>query len=83
MRALTGSSVGSGTSQWMEVPLGGSWSDANEKGNVPKHRWMLGLPWDGDVYIDVTLPFGLRLAPQLWEVRSQATLVRVAAPLYQ
>ena len=34
--------------------------------NVPVHpvdRTLLGMTWEGDTYVDTTLPFGLRLAP--------------------
>jgi len=28
-------------------------------------RWLLGMKWEGQVYVDKILPFGLRLAPKL------------------
>lgn len=37
--------------------------------NIPVHRedrHLLGMMWDGNVYIDTTLPFGLRSAPKLF-----------------
>ena len=37
--------------------------------NVPVHaddRHLLGLAWDGGVYIDTVLPFGLRSAPKIF-----------------
>ena len=36
--------------------------------NVPVHphdRHLLGMVWDGNLYIDTTLPFGLRSAPKI------------------
>ena len=50
--------------------------------NIPVHpddRWLLGLLWKEDIYIDTVLPFGLRSAPKIfnsvadaleWVVRS-------------
>ncbi len=29
----------------------------------PDDRWMLGMKWENQLFIDTTLPFGLRLAP--------------------
>ena len=37
--------------------------------NIPVHpddRWLLGMGWNGDVYIDTVLPFGLRSAPKVF-----------------
>ncbi len=37
--------------------------------NVPIHpddRWMMGMLWEGALYIDTILPFGLRSAPQIF-----------------
>ena len=34
--------------------------------NIPVHsedRWLLGMMWDGQLFVDVALPFGLRSAP--------------------
>ena len=36
---------------------------------IPVHaeyRWLLGMAWDGALYVDTTLPFGLRSAPKLF-----------------
>jgi hypothetical protein len=33
----------------------------------PGDRWCLGLIWDGKFYADLTLPFGLRSSPMIWE----------------
>ena len=33
---------------------------------IPVHtddRWLLGMPWNGNLFCDATLPFGLRSAP--------------------
>ncbi len=32
----------------------------------PKDRWLLGMKWEGETYVDGTLPFGLRSAPLLF-----------------
>ena len=35
--------------------------------NVPIHpdnRWLIGMQWEGKVFIDTTMPFGLRSAPK-------------------
>ena len=45
-----------------------------------------GGQWDGDVYVDGMLPFGLRLAPLLFTAFRDAlesTWGRMAAPLYR
>ncbi len=37
--------------------------------NIPVHprdRWLLGMRWEGETYVDGTLPFGLRSAPLLF-----------------
>ena len=37
--------------------------------NIPVHpddRWLLGLSWKGDIFIDTVLPFGLRSAPKIF-----------------
>lgn len=42
---------------------------------VPVHgddRGLLGLSWDGGVYVDCTLPFGLRSAPKLFNAVADA-----------
>ena len=36
---------------------------------IPVHtedQWLLGMAWDGALYVDTTLPFGLRSAPKLF-----------------
>ena len=36
--------------------------------NVPVHpddRWLMGMMWDGALYVDTALPFGLRSAPKI------------------
>ena len=43
--------------------------------NVPVHpddRWLLGMQWDGGVFIDSTLPFGLRSAPKIFTAIADA-----------
>ena len=46
----------------------------------PDDRWLLGMSWEGALYIDTVLPFGLRSAPKIfnavahvveWIVRQQ------------
>ena len=42
---------------------------ANAYRIVPVHpddRWLLGMKWQGEVYVDSTLPFGLRSAPKIF-----------------
>ena len=34
----------------------------------PEDRWLLGMSWDDKLYVDITLPFGLRLAPMIFSV---------------
>ena len=37
--------------------------------NVPIHpddRWLMGMSWEGALYIDTTLPFGLKSAPKIF-----------------
>ena len=37
--------------------------------NIPIHpddRWLLGMVWDGSLFIDTALPFGLRSAPKIF-----------------
>ena len=39
----------------------------------PMHnRHLLGMVWDGDLYIDTTLPFGLRSAPKIFNALADA-----------
>lgn len=43
--------------------------------NVPVHprdRWLLGMEWEGSVFVDGTLPFGLRSAPLLFTALGDA-----------
>ena len=32
----------------------------------PDDRWLLGVEWEGQVYVDCTVPFGLRSAPMIF-----------------
>lgn len=32
----------------------------------PEDRSLLGMIWDGALYVDASLPFGLRLAPKIF-----------------
>ncbi len=38
----------------------------------PKDRWLLGMRWEGEVYVDGTLPFGLRSAPLIFTALGDA-----------
>ena len=43
--------------------------------NVPIHpddRWLLGMSWEGRVYVDAALPFGLRSAPIIFSAVADA-----------
>ena len=43
--------------------------------NVPIHpedRWLMGMSWEGALYIDTTLPFGLRSAPKIFTALADA-----------
>ena len=43
--------------------------------NIPIHpedRWLLGMVWEGDLYIDTALPFGLRSAPKIFTAVADA-----------
>ena len=43
--------------------------------NVPVHpedRHLLGMCWRGQVYVDPALPFGLRLAPKIFNALADA-----------
>ena len=43
--------------------------------NMPVHpsdRYLLGMSWDGSLYVDATLPFGLRSAPLIFSVVADA-----------
>lgn len=43
--------------------------------NIPVHpedRWMLGMLWDGGLFLDTVLPFGLRSAPKIFTAVADA-----------
>ncbi len=40
----------------------------------PEDRWLLGMSWEGHVYVDKVLPFGLRSAPKLYNAVADALL---------
>ena len=40
----------------------------------PDDRWLLGMKWEGQVYVDKVLPFGLRSAPKLYNALADALL---------
>ena len=40
----------------------------------PDDRWLLGMQWEGQVYIDKVLPFGLRSVPKLYNAVADALL---------
>ena len=43
--------------------------------NIPVHpddRWLLGMTWEGALYIDTALPFGLRSAPKIFTAIADA-----------
>ena len=47
--------------------------------NVPVHaedRLLLGMKWEGETYIDATLPFGLRSAPLIFTAPSSGSYKR-------
>ena len=51
----------------------------------PADRHLLGLSWDGSVYVDQALPFGLRSAPKLFTAVADAVgwaLVQAGVPLH-
>ena len=61
----------------------GCWLSARKGGHkeclqvVPVHpndRWLLGMQWEGALYIDKTLPFGLRSAPKLFTALADAAM---------
>ena len=37
----------------------------------PADRHMLGMRWNGGIYIDTCLPFGLRSAPKLFDILAE------------
>ena len=38
----------------------------------PEDRWLLGMLWDGALYVDAALPFGLRSAPKIFTALADA-----------
>ena len=40
----------------------------------PDDRWLLGMQWEGALYIDKTLPFGLRSAPKIFTALADAAM---------
>ena len=38
----------------------------------PEDRWLLGMRWKDEVYIDMVLPFGLRSAPKVFNAIADA-----------
>ena len=43
--------------------------------NIPVHsedRWMMGMMWEGALYIDTCLPFGLRSVPKIFTAIADA-----------
>ena len=38
----------------------------------PEDRWLLGMKWEGKLYVDKTLPFGLRSAPKIYTAVADA-----------
>lgn len=43
--------------------------------NIPIHpddRWLMGLEWEGSLYINTSLPFGLRSAPKIFTAVADA-----------
>ena len=43
--------------------------------NIPVHpedRWLMGMLWDGGLFVDKTLPFGLRSAPKIFTAVADA-----------
>ena len=38
----------------------------------PDDRWLLGMQWDGGVFVDTALPFGLRSAPKIFNALADA-----------
>ena len=38
----------------------------------PEDRWLLGMLWDGGLFLDLTLPFGLRSAPKIFTAIADA-----------
>ena len=43
--------------------------------NIPVHpddRWLMGIMWEGALYVDTALPFGLRSAPKIFTAVADA-----------
>ena len=43
--------------------------------NIPVHpddRWLMGMLWEGSLYVDTALPFGLRSAPKIFTAIADA-----------
>ena len=40
----------------------------------PDDRWLLGMKWNGETYVDKVLPFGLRSAPKIYNAVADALL---------
>ena len=38
----------------------------------PEDRWLLGMVWEGALYTDTVLPFGLRSAPKIFNAVADA-----------
>ena len=38
----------------------------------PEDRWLLGMLWKGKLFVDKTLPFGLRSAPKMYSAVADA-----------
>ena len=38
----------------------------------PQDRWLLGVQWEGEVFVDRMLPFGLRSAPKIFSALADA-----------
>ena len=40
----------------------------------PHDRWLLGMCWEGKIYIDTVLPFGLRSVPAIYNAVAEALM---------
>ena len=38
----------------------------------PDDRWLMGMIWDGALYVDTALPFGLHSAPKIFTAIADA-----------
>ena len=38
----------------------------------PDNRWLMGMLWDGSLFVDTTFPFGLRSAPKIFTALGDA-----------